>query len=164
MRTSLLLAVLALVAFGSCKSTPSSGPPPADSTPATQSQASAKATIGGKSISTVTRAELGPPLAALGHGFIESGSHQVGGGNEAFNVGFTKTKSDSAAWGHLYFVRPTSVPGGDTHVQVAPGRQQESYYTGKGCATYVEADALVAICIDGDTAGAKALLDQLVKR
>jgi hypothetical protein len=122
--------------------------------------ASAKGTIGGKSISVVTKSEIDDALKKLGHGVVESGTYQRSATLEAFEVGIPA--SEYGATSYVAIVRPAPVVDASPTDGPASAFEQAGYYAKLGCPTYLEDEALVAVCVEGRPAEARALLDKLV--
>lgn len=123
--------------------------------------AAAKGTIAGKSISIVTKSEIGDALKKLGHGVVEVGAYQRSATLEAFDVGIPT--AEYGVTSYVAIVRPAVTVDASTADEPASAFQQSGYYAKLGCPTYLEDEALVAVCVEGRPAEARALLDKLVR-
>jgi hypothetical protein len=118
-----------------------------------------KGTIDGRSISVVTKGEIEEALRKLGHAFAESAPDRRSATIEAFNV----SVSDYGATSYVAIVRPLISPDASAVDGPMSAFQQAGYYAKLGCPTYLESDVLVAVCVEGKLAEARALLDKLVR-
>ncbi len=149
--TRLAASVALLVVMGACK-----GGAGTDGA----SPALARGKIDGKSISLITRQQLVDALKKLGHGVADMGPPRRGATVEAFDVALPSDEYGAPSF--VAIVRPAPLTDASTTDGPASAFSQSGYFAKLGCPTYLEDDALVAVCVEGHPAEARALLDKLV--
>jgi hypothetical protein len=63
---------------------------------------------------------------------------------------------------YVAIVRPASSPDASAAAEPASAFEQSGYYAKLGCPVYLEADVLVAVCVEGKPGDARVLLDELL--
>ena len=166
-------AMLALCAFG-CEekkepvtTAPTASAAPVASASATASAAqaaapeTAKGKLNGKSLSEVEMKDIEEALVKLGHK-TGTGSSMAMGANQTITLKGTSKDGKPIS---VTVIRPTGKADEGGGIRVAAAKDQQATFAKKG-ATYLDeaANVLVAVESDGDSEGAKKLLDALLEK